>query len=206
LNTILREVLFLITIINPIALFLYLAPVRNDLSERDFIKVVIKATIISLIINLFFTFTGESLFSAVLKINFNSFRIFGGMVLFSMSLLSIIHGQKMMITFRGNLDDLASEIALPFMTGVGTISVCVLIGSHMSILESAAVNVLAMLLTLAVILALFWMRYHIRSKHLTVAFDKVLGILIRLNGFVMGSFGVDMIRSGVLNIISAYKG
>lgn len=205
MKSILRDVLFLTTILNPIALFVYLAPVRNDLGERDFVKVVLKATIISLIINLFFTYTGESLFSVVLKIDFNSFRIFGGIVLFSISLLSIVQGQKALITVRGNLDDLASEIALPFMTGVGTISVCVLIGSTQNFVQSTMINFIAMFITLAVMMALFWVRYHIDSTRLTVAFDKVLGILIRINGFIMGSFGIDMIRSGVFNLIKTYK-
>lgn len=204
MKNMLSDILFLTTIINPIALFVYLSPVRNDLGEKDFIKVVFKATVISLIINLFFTFTGESLFTDVLKIDFNSFRIFGGIVLFSISLVSIVQGQKTLITVRGNLDDLASEIALPFMTGVGTISVCVLIGSTRNMFQSTVVNFAAMFITITVMLFLFWMRYHIDSTKLTVAFDKVLGILIRINGFVMGSFGIDMIRSGVFNIVKTY--
>lgn len=204
MKNMLSDILFLTTIINPIALFVYLSPVRNDLGEKDFIKVVFKATVISLIINLFFTFTGESLFTDVLKIDFNSFRIFGGIVLFSISLVSIVQGQKTLITVRGNLDDLASEIALPFMTGVGTISVCVLIGSTRNMFQSTVVNLAAMFITITVMLFLFWMRYHIDSTKLTVAFDKVLGILIRINGFVMGSFGIDMIRSGVFNIVKTY--
>jgi len=189
----------LTTIINPIALFVYLAPVRQDLSEKDFFIVLFKATIISLTINLFFTFSGEYLFTDLLKINFNSFRVFGGIVLLSIALISIVQGKKALIAFRGSLDDLASEIALPFMTGVGTISICVLVGSKYPPTSSLIINTASLAITYVTIFILFWARYHINSKKWNTAFDKVLVTFIRINAFILGAFGVDMIRVGIIN-------
>lgn len=192
--------LFLVTIINPIGIFMYLAPVRENLSERDFLRVLFKATIISLSINLIFTFGGEWMFRTMLKIDFNSFRIFGGIVLLSISLMSIMHGGRALINIRGSLDDLASEIAMPFMTGVGTISVCILLGSKMSAVGATAVNLTAATVAFIVIGTLAVIRYHLNDK-ITVAFDKFLGIFIRINAFFMGAFGVEMIKTGIINII-----
>ena len=200
MNNFIQETLFLVTIINPIGIFMYLAPVRQNLSERDFLRVLFKATIISLSINLIFTFGGEWMFRTMLKIDFNSFRIFGGIVLLSISLMSIIHGGRALINIRGSLDDLASEIAMPFMTGVGTISVCILLGSKMSVSGAAAANLTAAAVAFTVVGTLAVIRYHL-SDRITIAFDKILGIFIRINGFFMGAFGVEMIKTGILNII-----
>ncbi len=75
MNDFFREAIFLATIINPIAVFVYLAPVRQKLPERDFLRVLFMATLISMAINMFFTITGEWIFRSVFKIDFNSYVI-----------------------------------------------------------------------------------------------------------------------------------
>lgn len=198
---IVRDIIYLVTFVNPIAIFTYLKPVRDDLSEKDFITVLIKASVISLIINLFFTYSGEFMFESVFKISFLSFRIFGGIVLFSLAILSILQGKKAMIAIRGSLDDLASEIALPFMTGVGTISMCILIGSRHSFVSASFVVISTKVITFAVILLIAYMSYHMPNKKLETAFDKFLGVFIRINGFFMGAIGIDMILNGIMDYI-----
>nr|WP_283804755.1 MarC family protein [Limisalsivibrio acetivorans] len=195
-----------ITILNPIALFLYLAPLREDLDEKVFLAVLLKATIISLMINLFFTFSGVYFFDNVLKIYFDSFRIFGGIVMISFALMSIIQGKKGFITIKGSLDDLASEIALPFLTGPGIISVCVIIGATATKINALLVNVLGLAFAYAVIVGLLYIRYHINSRRIKTAFDKLLTIFMRINGFILGAFGVDMIIKGLHNVIIIASG
>lgn len=202
MNTdILRDIIYLTTFVNPIAIFTYLKPVRDDLSEKDFITVLIKASVISLIINLFFTYSGEFMFTEVFKISFLSFRIFGGIVLFCLAVIAIVQGKKALIVIRGSLDDLASEIALPFMTGVGTISMCILIGSRHSFIASGFIVVATKILTFAIILLIAFMSYHMPSRKLETAFDKFLGVFIRINGFFMGAIGVDMALNGIMDYI-----
>lgn len=200
MNDFFREAIFLATIINPIAVFVYLAPVRQKLPERDFLRVLFMATLISMAINMFFTITGEWIFRSVFKIDFNSFRIFGGIVLLSLSLMSIVQGQKALISTRGSLDDIASEVAMPFMAGVGTISVCILMGSRMGKLEASGVNLVVAFAALVIVAVLASIRYHLNND-ITAVFDKVLAIMIRINGFFMGAFGVDMVKTGIINII-----
>jgi multiple antibiotic resistance protein len=115
--------------------------------------------------------------------------------------MSIIHGGRALINIRGSLDDLASEIAMPFMTGVGTISVCILLGSKLNAIGASAVNFISAAIAFVVIAALALVRYHLSEKP-TVAFDKVMGVFIRINAFFLGAFGVEMIKTGILNIIA----
>jgi len=198
---IIRDIIYLVTFVNPIAIFTYLKPVRDDLSEKDFVTVLMKASIISLIINLFFTYSGEFMFTSVFKISFLSFRIFGGIVLFCLAIISIVQGKKALIVIRGSLDDLASEIALPFMTGVGTISMCILIGSRHSVAAASMIVISTKIITFAVILLIAFMSYHMPNKNLETAFDKFLGVFIRINGFFMGAIGVDMVLTGIMDYV-----
>jgi len=198
---VLRDIVYLVTFVNPIAIFSYLKPVRDDLTEKDFVTVLIKASVISLVINLFFTYSGEFMFTSVFKISFLSFRIFGGIVLFCLAIMSIVQGKKALIAIRGSLDDLASEIALPFMTGVGTISMCILIGSRHPLVSAGIIVIATKVITFMIILLIAYMSYHMPSKKLENAFEKFLGVFIRINGFFMGAIGIDMALNGIMEYV-----
>ncbi|MFW5755581.1 MAG: MarC family protein, partial [Tangfeifania sp.] len=81
----------------------------------------------SLFICLVFFLSGDFIFRRVFQIEFESFRIFGGIIIFSYAHFFIVKGQRALIMIKENLDDLASEIALPFMVGAGTISLSILL-------------------------------------------------------------------------------
>lgn len=198
---VLRDLIYLTTFVNPIAIFTYLKPVRDDLSEKDYVTVLFKASVISLVINLFFTFSGEYMFTSVFKISFLSFKIFGGLVLFCIAIISIVQGKKALIVIRGSLDDLASEIALPFMTGVGTISMCILIGSRHSALNAGFIVTASMIITFVIVLLIAKLSYHMPNKQLEIAFDKFLGVFVRINGFFIGAIGVDMVLNGITDFL-----
>jgi multiple antibiotic resistance protein len=122
------SIISFLVLLNSFALFIYLQPVMKELSKKDFQKVLFKATVISFVIYFFFPYSGEFIFDKVLQINFEAFRIFGGVIFFAFAYMFIIQGKKSLISMKENLDDLASEIALPFMAGAGTITLSVLIG------------------------------------------------------------------------------
>ena len=119
-----------LVMLNPFALFLYLEPLRKDLSHKEFLIVIFKSSIISFTICLSFFFLGDTIFTSVFQINFESFRIFGGIIIFSYAYYYIVKGQKALIIIKENLDDLASEIALPFMVGAGSISLSIILSNR----------------------------------------------------------------------------
>lgn len=63
--------------LNPVALFLYLTPVMDDLSKHAFLWIIWKATIIAGIIYAFFIVSGDYIFLNIFQIEFESFRLFG---------------------------------------------------------------------------------------------------------------------------------
>ncbi|WP_162051424.1 MarC family protein [Pontibacter pamirensis] len=192
-----------LVMLNPFALFLYLKPVMNDLSDTDFRTVFLKATTISFFIFLVFLLFGDIVFQKVFRINFESFRIFGGIVLFSFAYVFIVQGKKAFIQIKGDLHDLASEIALPFMVGAGTISLTILMSEQLELWQGVVSLVLIMLTNFIIIMGLKQIRRGMRSKSVQTAFDKNMELLLRINGFFLGAIGVDMVVAGISNLITA---
>lgn len=193
------DMISFLVLLNPFALFIYLNPVMNDLTQRDFFEVLGKATLISLVIFLLFSEFGTLIFK-FLEINFESFRIFGGIVIFTMALIFIIQGKKSLITLRGSLDELASEIALPFMVGAGTISISIIIGERFSSVQSILIIISSMVINYIIIAILVYIKYSLSSVRVKIAFDKLMVYLLRVNGFFIGAIGISMTISGIRNL------
>ena len=192
-----------LVMLNPFALFLYLRPVMNDLSDTDFRAVFLKASTISFSIFLVFLLLGDVVFEQIFRINFESFRIFGGIVLFSFAYIFIVQGKKAFIQIKGDLHDIASEIALPFMVGAGTISLTILMSQQLRLWQGALSLFLIMLVNFVMIMGLKQLRSGTRSRKVQMAFDKNMELLLRINGFFVGAIGIDMVVTGISNLVAA---
>lgn len=192
-----------LVMLNPFALFLYLKPVMKDLSDADFRTVFLKASTISFFIFLVLLLFGDIVFQRIFRINFESFRIFGGIVLFSFAYIFIVQGKKAFIQIKGDLHDLASEIALPFMVGAGTISLTIVMSEQLELWQGVVSLVLIMLINFVIIMGMKQIRRGMRSKRVQTAFDKNMELLLRINGFFLGAIGVDMVVAGISNLIAA---
>ncbi len=187
----------LLVMLNPFALFLYLGPIRKDLTHKQFVTVIAKASLISLFICFIFFFSGEFLFKRVFSIDFESFRIFGGIIIFSYAYFFIIKGQKALIMIKENLDDLASEIALPFMVGAGTISLSIMTSYRHPTLIGVGILLVVFIVNFLIIFLLKKTRDSLEGKKLKTAYDKNMEVLLRLNGFFIGAIGINMILTGI---------
>ena len=186
-----------LVLLNPFALFLYLEPLMLDLSNRQFNIVLVKATIISFMITLIFFLFGDYLFQNILKIDIESMRILGGIVLFSFAYFNIVKGRKGFIQMKENLTDLASEIALPFMIGAGTLSLTIMMRHQLPFW----IGVLSFLIIFSFnhifVMLLKAFKDQISKRKFKVAYDKNMQILLRINGFIVGAVGIDMIVTGI---------
>ena len=174
----------------------------QDLSAKQFRQVFFKASLISFFIYMVFLLFGNFIFEKIFQINFESFRIFGGIILFSLAYLYIIKGQKGFLQAKENLDDLASEIALPFMVGAGTISLAILLGDRLTFPQNIISLVAIMIINYIIVIGLIEIRARINHRKFKVAFDKNMEILIRINGFFVGAIGINMILNGITNILN----
>lgn len=189
-----------LVLLNPFALFIYLRNVMDELSRKDFLIVLLNSSLMSLTIFIIFALTGTFIFQKLFSISFESFRIFGGIVLITFALSFIVQGKRSFITLKGSLDDLASEIALPFMVGAATVSLSVIIGEALSPLQTVLILVFSIFINYLTIWGLMKIRYDILKKKSRLAFDKSLVIVLRLNGFFVGAIGVDMIFKALNNM------
>jgi multiple antibiotic resistance protein len=171
----------------------------KELSRRHFLKVLSKATVISLVVYFVFLYAGEFIFEKVLHIHFEAFRIFGGIIFFTFAYMFIIQGKKSLISMKEDLDDLASEIALPFMAGAGTITLSILMGNKYLLLKGSVMLVFIMALNFLIIISLMYLRDALSQK-IKIAFDKNMEIALRLNGLFAGAIGLNMIITGFNNL------
>jgi len=188
-----------LVLLNPFALFIYLQPVMRELSEKDFHKVLFRASLISFGIFALFVIAGDFIFLRIFQINFEAFRIFGGIIIFTLAYMFIIQGKKSLIDMKENLDDLAAEIALPFMVGAGTISLCVVMSNKYRTPKGILILSIIMILHYIIIFLLMQIRKLVAARF-RVAFDKNMEIALRLNGLFVGAIGVNMIIVGIKNL------
>ncbi len=193
-------ILAFLVMLNPFALFLYLKPLMKDLTDREFLAVLFRASLISFFIYLAFVLFGNFIFASIFRISFESFRIFGGIILFSLAYMFIVRGKKAFIQTKGDLHDMASEIALPFMVGAGTISLSILLGEQLPMPYGVLALIIIMTINFLIVIGLKEMRSRIKIHKLRVAFDKNMEILLRINGFFVGAIGIDMIATGIKNM------
>lgn len=186
--------------LNPFALFLYLETVRKDLTHKAFTILMLKASLISFVVCLVFFFSGNVFFEKVFQIDFESFRIFGGIIIFSYAYFFIVKGQKALIMIKEDLDDLASEIALPFMVGAGSISLSILLSQKTSFIVGPLLLLVIFILNFGIIYFLNRFRNAIDKKKYKTAFDKNMEVLLRLNGFFIGAIGINMMLTGIQNM------
>lgn len=186
-----------LVLLNPFALFLYLLPIMKELDNKTFNRVLLKASFISLAVFVFFLLSGDFLIKDVFRINFDSFRIFGGIIIFTFAYLFIIKGEKALIKIRGDIDELASEIALPFMVGAGTISLSILTGLSQPKINGFIILISTLTINFFIIIFLKKVREHIDKKKLRLVFDHNMEILLRITGFFVGAIGINMIVLGI---------
>lgn len=189
-----------LVLLNPFALFVYLIPIKKERGMRDFSSILLRASLISYVIYLLFALFGQGIFE-LLNVDFESFRIFGGIVLVSLALSFILQGKKSMIATRGELSQIAAEIALPFIVGVGTITLSILIGEALSPLKAILTIAAVMMANFIAVFLLALARHNLREE-LKEVLDKNAEILLRINGFVVGAYGINLVVEGIRNIIA----
>lgn len=189
-------ILFLV-MLNPVALFLYLKPISKNLSRQQFFGIVRKATIIAWIIYALFIFSGDYIFLNIFQINFDSFRLFGWIVIFTMAFMFIVDGKEWFIQLKSDLDDMAAQLALPFMVGAWSISVSILIWNGFSLWEGMLLLSAVLTINLMSIMTIKLIQGWFFEWRFKPYFDKILSVVFRLNSFFMGAVGIDMIITAI---------
>ena len=197
----LQYILYFLVLMNPIALFVYVIPLKRELGFDTFLKVLRKASLISFVVFATFAVFGAFIFTDIFQIRFSSFRLFGGVLLVAFALKFILQGDQAMIDTKGQIDSIASQVALPYMVGSATIALAILMGNRFGSLTAVLMIGSVMALVFAIVTMLAAIREHATSVF-KAAMDTNLQILLRINGFFIGAIGFDLIVSAIQQLFN----
>jgi multiple antibiotic resistance protein len=192
--------LFLV-LFNPFLMSIYLLDLIQDLDRPTFFRVLVRASMISGVVFVLFAWGGEAIFTDVLQVEFASFLIFGGLVIFLIAMQMLFVGSDAIKRMRGgNPEHISGSIAMPFMIGPGTISASVLAGSTLS-LPMAATNIVLSLSLAVIMLMLLKYAFDIIKVRNADLLERYIDITGRAGALLTGTIGIQMILQGMRQVI-----
>lgn len=170
------------------------------MNNREVSKVLARATLIALVVYVIFAISGNFYFTHVLQVPYDTFRVFGGLIISYFSFEMIVHGKKSFISYSDDHSAVADQIAMPVMVGAGTISIAILMGTKYTKLSSCLLIALVLAINYFAILFLVHIR-HAAVKRYEEKFDKNMETILRLLAFMGGAIGLDMIVVGIKGLM-----
>ena len=195
-------------IVSPIEATLVFVALTTTMKSEEKSRIYKRTTFVAFAIAILFFLTGDVVLR-IFGITVDSLRVAGGILLFlmAMDMLQGVRPQNK-VTRAEFLDANLREdisifpLAIPLLTGPGTITAVVVLMSEANSLTEKSIVLLAICLTfLATFLILK------SSKHI----DQVLGItgimvLIRIMGLFLGALAVSFVATGAWNLYRAMAG
>ncbi|MBN1379839.1 MAG: MarC family protein [Gammaproteobacteria bacterium] len=192
----LRSASILFVLLNPFLMSIYLISLIKELSLREFIKVMIRAHLISGIAFVIFAMAGESIFENVFSVRFASFLIFGGIIFLQIGIHSIFSGQFVLVETRGNPEHIAGSVAMPFMIAPGTLSASVLIGSSLPKEDAAIAITIAVLASLFSIMIFKLIHDSLKNRNERIL-NRYVEVVGRVVALFTGTYAIEMIVRGI---------
>jgi multiple antibiotic resistance protein len=196
MDSVLASLVGFLAVLNPFALCLYLANAMEDLDRRSFIVVLLRASLMSYLVFILFAVSGETLLESVLGVRREAMRIFGGIIFFNVAYTYVTRGYRGSEVLRGNIEDLPSEIALPFMIGAGTITQALIVGRAHPHHTSIAILGAGMVVAILIVIAFKLLRDGMRGTKERI-FNRWVNSLARINGLIIGALSTEMVVRGI---------
>lgn len=196
MQDVVHSIVTFVAILNPFALCLYLTGIMEDLERRQFAVVLAQASSISFAVFAVFATGGDLLLVNVLGVNPSALRVFGGALFFVVGYNYATKGYKAAEQLRGELHELPSTIALPYMIGAGTITQSILVGKRHPWHTSVLLLLVGVVLSYLVVIAFRELGDRM-SRTRGQVFARYVNILARVNGLLIGAISTDMIFQGI---------
>jgi multiple antibiotic resistance protein len=191
-----RLAAYLFVVLNPFSQALFLWDLMRSTGRREFAGIYFRASLLSLGVYALFALTGEFLFIDVFQVRIEAFRIFGGLIVFLISVRYFTHGGGSAQFFQGKASEIATSISIPFMVGPATIWISIVIGRSLE----APFDVLTIAAVLALNFALVCLA-QVLMERLNDSRDSLLAsyftILMRTSALFIGAIGIEMILAGL---------
>lgn len=191
-----RLLVYMLVIINPFAQVLYLSDLMHRLSFREFFRVHLHASLLSLGVFTIFVLLGDILLTDVFQVRLAALQIFGGLIILFIAYRYVAIGSGSNLLFKGDIRHFAPRISLPYMVGPGTIWASILLGRD----THAGLALLGIAGVLTINMA-FVVGVQALTNRLATHKESILGqyfaILMRTNALFIGAIGVEMIIGGL---------
>ncbi|MEB3753922.1 MarC family protein [Acinetobacter sp. MD2(2019)] len=190
------------TLLNPFLMSIYMIGMIRNTEAKIFNRALVQGSLIAYFVFLFFAWGGEAIFNRYLNVRFESFQIFGGIIFLVIGYRYVFQGADTIGAIRGAPEHLAGTVAMPFMIGPGTISAAVVTGIDIGMTKTAIIMAVTLGLTCIILILMKFMHDNLRYKHAKYI-DYYFDIVGRLSALLIGSIAVDMIVTGISNLVHA---
>lgn len=188
----------LLLLLNPFLLVVYLAGILEKFSLRQYVSVLARAGLISTCVFALFALLGHVMFERLLRAQFASFQIFGGVIFLLIGVRFVFQGEVAIEALRGETAHVAGAIAMPILIGPGTISASVVAGKLLPPLMAVLAIAWAVLVCIATMIVLKvihdWVRP--RNEGFVKRYIEVVG---RISALVVGTYAIEMIMTGLMH-------
>lgn len=196
----------LFVIVNPISGVLTFISLTSQMTFEEKNAMAKRSVILACIIALFFAATGD-LMLKIFSINVDSLRVAGGILLFTIA-FDMMHAQisresiteKEMQESKKREDVWIFPIAMPILTGPGTITTIIVLIGNTDVIGHKLLVGLAILLTFSISLLIFLFSRRINKW---VGYTGML-VFTRIMGLFLAALAVNFITQGVWNIYKTF--
>ncbi len=186
----------LLVLLNPFLVIIYLIDVVQKLDRQKFIRVMLSAGVIAASVFCVFAVLGDAIFSDLVRAEFASFQIFGGVVFLLIGIQFVFKGPTAIEILRGESENLTGAIAMPGLIGPGTISASVIMGKRSSPELACSAVLFAVFISILIMVLLKMLHDFVlpRRERLVQKYIEVAG---RITALFVGTISVEMIMQGV---------
>ena len=196
----------LFVIVNPISGVLTFISLTSQMTFEEKNAMAKRSVILACIIALFFAVTGDLLLT-IFSINVDSLRVAGGILLFTIA-FEMMHAQisresiteKEMQESKKREDVWIFPIAMPILTGPGTITTIIVLIGNTDVIEHKLLVGLAILLTFSISLFIFLFSRRINKW---IGYTGML-VFTRIMGLFLAALAVNFITQGIWNIYQTF--
>jgi multiple antibiotic resistance protein len=196
----------LFVIVNPISGVLTFISLTSQMTFEEKNATAKRSVILACIIALFFAITGDLLLK-IFSINVDSLRVAGGILLFTIA-FDMMHAQisresiteKELQESKKREDVWIFPIAMPIITGPGTITTIIVLIGNTDVIEHKLLVGLAILLTFSISLLIFLFSRRINKW---VGYTGML-VFTRIMGLFLAALAVNFITQGIWNIYQTF--
>lgn len=196
-----KSALLLLVLLNPFLVIIYLIDVVQKVELKKFIKVLLRAALISIIVFCFFALLGDKIFQDFVQAEFASFQIFGGIIFLLIGIKFVFKGPNAIEILRGDSENLASAIAMPILIGPGTISYSILIGKRLAPIPACLAIIFSVAVSAIIMILLKMTHDYVKPRH-EILIQKYIDITGRITALFVGTIALDMIMQGIRSWIN----